>query len=502
MGWMRDHNPITLENFNGLWDRGEVEETPMDHFSECVNLKFVGSQGFASRDGVGRHQDIASPLKHVLRFYNYPTDTANTLLVLTAGGNIYHVVNPTTMFGPILTIPTMEDFGFVPYAGRAYITPFKTEVYGSMNRELGLAAEFVYVYKGDGTAARKAAGNPPTLALTATNGGPGLTDAGVHIFGYVFETDTGYLSAPGGLVAHTTLALNAVDFTNVAISAQAFVTKRHIVASKVIQNYNGDVNGYQLFFIPEATIPNNVGTALPNISFFDQDLLLDASHLFDNYSEIPAGVGLSTYHNRMVLWGERDNISVARVSHVGEPEAISKIDGLLLFPPDGNPITNGAELRDVWYLFKRNKTASFVDNGDVPTSWPITIVDNGMGCGVHGIGTVLDAGSTNIDYLLVGSYKGLTLFNGRYILPELSWKVQNYWLNQDFKNKFRFIQIVNDTVNQIIYLVTTERNVLMGNYANGLDPKKIRWSPWTFQVSVNTLALVNVNELLLGCDQV
>lgn len=498
---MRDHIPIVLEQFNGLWSRGEIEETPMDHFSECVNIQYIGSNGFGSRFGIGRHQTIASPLTHILRFYNYPTDTGNTLLVLTAGGNIYHVVNSTTMHGPILTIAAMEDFGFVPYAGRAYITPFKTEAYGSMNRELGLDNDFVYVYKGDGTSARKAGGTAPTTPLVAANGGPGLTDAGVHIFGYVFETDTGYLSAPGGLVAHTTAALQSVDFTNVAVSPQAFVTKRHIVASKVIQAYNGDVSGYQLYFIPAATIPNNVGTALPNISFFDQDLLLDASHLFDNFAEIPAGVGLGTYHNRMVLWGEHDNISVARVSHVGEPEAISQIDGLLLFPPDGNPITNGAELRDVWYLFKRNKTASFVDNGDVPTSWPITIVDNGMGCGVHGIGTVLDSGSTNIDYLLVGAYKGLTLFNGRYILPELSWKIQNYWLAQDFKNNFRRIQVVNDTVNGIVYIVTTDRIVLIGDYANGLDPKAIRWSPWTFQVSVNTLALVNVNELLLGCDQ-
>ncbi len=499
---MRDHNPIVLENFNGLWSRGEIEETPLDHFSDCNNLQYIGSNGFGSRFGVGRHQTIGSPLTHILRFYNYPTDTANTLLVLTAGGNIYHVVNPSTMFGPILTIATMEDFGFVPYSGRAYITPFKTETYGSLNRELGLTGEAVYVYKGDGTAARKAGGNPPTTPITVSNGGPGLTDAGLHIFGYVFETDTGYLSAPGGLVAATTLAAFALNFTNVAISAQAFVTKRHIVASKVIQSYNGDVSGYQLFFIPGATIPNNVGTVLNNISFFDADLLLDASHLLDNFAEIPAGVGLATYHNRMVLWGERANISVARVSHVGEPESISQIDGLLLFPPDGNPLTNGAELRDVWYLFKRNKTASFVDNGDEPSSWPLTIVDNGMGCGVHGIGTVLDSGSTNIDYLLVGAYKGITLFNGSYLLPELSWKIQFTWLAQDFKNKFRFIQIVNDTVNQIIYIVTTDRTILMGNYANGLDPKSIRWSPWTFQTNVNTLALVNVNELLLGCDQV
>lgn len=434
--------------------------------------------------------------------YNYPTTDKQTILVLTSGGNIYHVVDDVTIFGPILTIPAMTDFGFVPYAGRAYITPFTTEVVGGLNRERGLQNEKLYVYKGDGTAARRAGGNPPTTNITATNGAAGHTDGGLHIFGYVFETDTGYLSAPGGLVSLTTVDLQSVDFSTVAISAQGFVVKRHIVASKVIQDYNGDVNGYQLFFIPGATIPNNVGTTLSNVSFFDADLLLDASHLIDNFAQIPAGVGLTTYHNRLVTYAEYDNISLARVSAPGEPEAISQIDGILLVPPDGNPITNAAELRDVLYVFKRNKTVSFVDNGDIPASWPLSIVDNAMGCGVHGIATVLDSGSANIDYLLVGAYKGLTLFSGKYILPELSFKIQSLWGSQTFKTDNRRIQIVNDSFEQNIYMVMTDRSVLYANYANGFDPKSIRWCPWTFATKVNTLCLININELLLGCDQV
>lgn len=499
---MRDHQPLVLDKFNGLWNQGDIEDTPMDHFSDCQNIKYVGGSSFTVRDGIGRHQSVGAPLSNILRMYNYPTSDKNTILVLTSGGNIYHVVDAATIFGPILTIPAMTDFGFTPYAGRAYITPFTTEVVGGLNRERGLTGEFVYVYKGDGTAARKAAGTGPVTALTATNGAAGHTDAGLHVFGYVFETDTGYLTAPGGFNTLTTVAGQAVDFSNVAVSGQPFVTKRHIVASKVIQNYNGDPTGYQLFFIPGATIPNNVGTVLANISFFDADLLLDASHLIDNFSEIPAGVGLTTYHNRLVSYTEFNNISLARVSAVGEPEAISQIDGLLLVPPDGNPITNAAELRDVLYIFKRNKTVSFVDNGSFPSSWPLTNVDNAMGCGVHGIATVLDAGQQNIDYLLVGAYKGLTLFNGRYILPELSWKISAIWNAQNFKNEFRRIQIANDSLKSEIYIVTTARQILYANYSNGFDPKNIRWSPWQFDTNVNSLCLVNINEVLLGCDQV
>ena len=499
---MRDHQPIVLDSFNGLYARGDVEDTPMDHFSDCQNLRYLGGSSFATRFGLGLHQNVAAPLGQILRIYDYPTSDRNTILVLTGGGKLYHVVDATTVYGPILTIATMTDFGFVPYAGRAYITPFTTTLVGGLNREIGITGEFVYVYDGTGAAARKAAGAKPTTNITPANGAAGFTEKGLHVFGYVFETDTGYLTAPGGLVAFTTSNVLSVSFTTIAVSGSAAVVKRHLVASKVIQTYNGDVTGYQLFFIPGAILPNNTATTLANQSFFDIDLVSDASHLLDNFSEIPAGVGLTSYHNRLVVYGEFANISLARVSSPGEPEAISTIDGLLLVPPDGNPLTNAAELRDVLYFFKRNKTVAFVDNGDVPTSWPLTNVDNAMGCGVHGIGTVLDSGSSNIDYLMVASYKGLILFNGSYILPELTWKIQSYWNAQAFKTKNRYIQVVNDTLAQLIYITTTDRNILYGNYANGLDPKKIRWCPWTFDVKVNTICLININELILGCDQV
>lgn len=499
---LRDHQPITIDQFNGLWKRGDIEETPLDHFSECENLKYVGSSSFATRDGIGRHQDIGSPLSNILRMYNYPTSDKNTLLVLTSAGEIYHVVDTTTMFGPILTIPTMTDFGFVPYAGRAYITPFTTELISGLNRERGLNGQFLYVYKGDGTTARKAGGTKPTTTISVANGAAGHTDAGVHIFGYVFETDTGYLTPPAGLVAFTTASNFSLDFSSVAVSPDAFAVKRHIVASKVIQDYNGDVNGYTLYFIPGATIPNNVGTTLSSISFFDADLLSNASHLADNFADIPAGVGLSVYHNRLCLWTEYNNISIVRVSEIGEPEAFNQVDGILSVPPDGNPVTNAAELRDILYVFKRNKTFSFVDNGDLPSLWPISTIDTAMGCGVHGIATVVDAGSSNVDYLMVGAYTGITLFNGSYMLPELSWKISDLWKSQTFKTDNRRIQIVNDSVNQVLYAVMTDRRVLYGNYSNGLDPKQVRWAPWSFLTNVNSLALVNVSELLLGCDQV
>lgn len=498
----KDHEPVVIDTFNGLWARGDNDTIPLDHFGEIANVKFLGSN-FQTRDGIGISQSVGAPLDNIKRIYNYPTQTGNTLIVLTydgVNGKIYHVVNAATVFGPLLTKAGMTDFAFVPYAGRGYISPFNTFNVGGLNVEKGLSGEFLYVYAGDGTAARKAAGVPLAGALTIANGAAGHTDPGFHLFGFVLETSSGYLAAPGAITSFTSAAGSSVSFGTVPVGP-ATTVKRHLVATKVIASYNGDPNGYQFFFVPNATINDNVSIFLNNISFFDADLLDDASHLIDNYAEIPAGAVLSVYHNRLVLCATFNDISVGLVSAVGEPEAISQIDGLFVFPLDGNPITNAQELRDILYVTKRSRTISYADNGDVPSSWPLIPVDSALGSFVHGIATVLDSGSSSVDYLIIATYQGITMFNGRYIIPELSWKIDDFWRTDDTAN-FHLIQIVNAPIQKEIYIVLPSRRLLVGNYANGMDPKKIRWSIWYFNPGINTIAIFNINEVVIGMDLV
>ena len=505
---LNGHKPVTIDKFNGLWRRGDVDNTPIDHFSDCNNIRFIGTAGFATRYGVDISQDVSVPLSNVRRFYNYPTPTGNTLIVLVINeddeGEIYHVVNSTTVYGPLLTIEGMKDFGFFPYAGRAYITPFAYyEVTGlddqPLNIEKGMDGEFLYVYMGNGTAARKAAGNPLTGNMTIANGSAGNTDPGLHLFGWVAETDSGYLTAPGAIEAFTTAANFSVSFTVVPTSGSPTIVKRHLVATKVITGYTGNTTGYQFFFVPGATIPNDTDTFLLNQSFFDIDLLEDASYLLDNYAEIPAGVSLSSYHNRMILTTTFDDISIALVSAPGEPEAISQVDGLIVVPLDGNPITNAAELRDVLYIFKRARTVAYVDNGDVPSSWPMTDIDAALGTCVHGIATVLDSGSQSVDSLIVANYAGMYLFNGSYIVPELSWKIQDFWFEQD-RNLFRLIQVLNEPISAQIICVIPDGRILIGDYANGMNAKNIRWTPTGFPRNINTVAIVNIDQIILGMD--
>src|SRR5665213_416108 len=99
---LRDHVPIILNQFDGLWDRDDKDSTPLDHFSDCNNVKYIGANSFRTRDGVGVSQDVSVPLSNVRRIYNYPTPSGNTLIVLTYDdatntGSIHHVVDASTV---------------------------------------------------------------------------------------------------------------------------------------------------------------------------------------------------------------------------------------------------------------------------------------------------------------------------------------------------------------------------------------------------------------------
>lgn len=499
----RGHPPVILDTFKGLWRRGDADTTPLDHFADCQNLLLGSNDVFSTRPGIGVSQTTEAPLSNVKRIYNYNTGELNSQLVLVVNdsneGEIYHILDSNTLFGPLLTILGMTDFAFAPYGGRAYISPFGSFAQGDLTIQKGLEDEVVYVYEGDGTAARPAAGEPLTGNMTIANGAAGNTDPGEHIFGFVVETISGFLSAPGLLETFTTSANLSVSFGSIPTSGDPNVVARHLVATKVIPNFNGNLEGYDLFFVPGGTIPNNTDTSLNNISFFDQDLLEDASHLLDNYEEIPAGASLSLYNERLIVAATFDDINLALVSARGEPEAINQISGILTVQPDGNPVTNGQELRDVLYLFKRTRTIAYVDNGDEPSSWEPVIIDNALGTSVHGIATVLDSGSASVDFLIICTYQGISLFNGKYVEPELTWKIEDYWKELD-RNLFGLLQIVNAPIQKWILCVLPTRDILVGFYSNGMDSKNIRWCPWSCYPGFNTIAIVNIDEIVLGAD--
>jgi hypothetical protein len=452
------------------------------------------------------------PLQNVKRIYNYPTQTANTLIILTydanGNGNIHHVVDENTVYGPILTIPGMIDFAFIPYAGRGYISPFYDYANGDLIFQKGLQGQFLYVYAGNGTLARKAAGAGMTGAMTIANGAAGHTDPGLKVFGIVSQTVSGYNSPPALLKSFTTSALSSVSFGTIPTSGDPNVVKRLLVSTITIPSPPGlssDLSANEFFFVPGAVINNNTDTFLNDISFYDADLLDNASGLFNNLTEIPAGAALALYHNRLCLAATYNDISLIYVSLPGEPEAFDQISGLIVFPLDGNPITNLQELRDVLYVFKRSKTMAFQDNSSVPSSWLGTVIDPGLGTSNHGIATVLDSGGANVDSLLIATFQGISQFNGVFMNPEITNYIDEYWRNLD-RNNFRRIQILNHPLQKRFFCVLPTGILMIGDYSNALSTgniisyKTIRWAPWSLYQGVSTIGIQNIDDIIIGAD--
>ena len=345
----------------------------------------------------------------------------------------------------------------------------------------------------------------------------GYNDPGFHLIGVVYETDTGYLTAPGPeFYAGNTYIdeKKSILVSGIPTSTDYFVKKRHLVSTKTIPEYNGDQKGYQFFFIPKGTLEDNT-TTQKEISYYDSDLIADASHLMDNFSFIPSGVNLCEYHGRLVIVGDcnhpkdsagnaettkPDNRSIAWVSAPGEPEAINQIDGLIITPLDGTPLTNCQDFRDVLYLYKQNRTYAVSDNQDEPSTWgPVEVLDQGIGAPVHGIAEVLDSGGVNIDYLIIGDWSGLMLFNGTYARPELSWKIENLWMSFP-KNSFHKLQVVNDSIRKKLWILhpASLGIVLLADYGNGLNPKDIRWAIWNFEgANITSLALIRTDLMVM-----
>jgi len=497
-----------------LWHRGDKDSVPQDHFADVENIAFIES-GFRTRDGIDPFTNPRNDgTRSVARMYTFNTKDFDGLITLEVpSGNFYHV-NPATNAATFLVnVPGATDFTMAIGNGRAYINPF---IPG------GSLASFLHVYDPvAGPPARPAGGEPPKNvdgALSASNSGAGNVEAGIHIFGVVYETKSGFRTqiGPETLPTVTASGTNSVLLSNIPISpnptpppaANPNVVARHIVASKAIDPtlYTGNTRGYQLFFVPGGTINNNSTTSW-TVNFFDSQLLESADGLLDIASQVPNGTGVTIYHNRLVITSPRaigdpdtGGINKARVSNAGEFEAFSNLDGFLQVQDDGLGLLNAQEYRDILYMFKINETVAFTDNGDVPTSWPATVIDEGLGAGTHGVVYIDTRQGMSSEYLLLENYSGVFMFNGTFIRPELSYKISDLWLTFSQAEIAQAVEFYNDVLHQFIVLnFPSEKLLLIGDYANGMTPEAIRWTRWIYTVTPTTITLFDKsNKLLIG----
>jgi len=482
---MRNHTPIPITQFNGLWARGDNDSVPSDHFSDCNNIDFSQTSVFTRAPFAKAFNRLGFTPGRTVVYSNNITHKTYFLILDPIGGNLYSMQISPIVGGPvlILTVPGMTDFGFANFFGRAYISP--------SNGITGISGQLVQVY--DGTLLWPAAGQTPALGtFNVTNVVlTGDIDGGNHWFGVSYLTKSGFIT-PFQVIGAPLLVPQDrfVTLNNIPIGPVGTI-KRILIASKVTSSLITDVRQVTFYFIDNTfgTINDNTTTTI-NITFSDAQLVEDASYLQGLAQKIDAGVFLGAYHNRLVVGGAVLDSSIVtagtfppsltaaaagdpstlKFSLPGDPESIDTVGGINQIDPShsisiidafGNSqpigVTALQEYRDVCYVGKINKFYGLSDNGSDPSSWIPTTIDEGIGCFPHGITTILDTGGVNIDAFFVADKTGLYFFNGNFQKPEVSWKIADLWARiqktynptAPFNNLMHF---VNDSVRKKIYI--------------------------------------------------
>lgn len=486
---------IQVSEFGGLFSRGMGDTVPLGYFQDCLNIDCSNKDEVKTRNGSGSIITFPHPIVRIA-LYKRLNETSR-FLILDNGGNLYDSV--ISLVAPIISNPAFLDFSMINFNNRAYIT-FHNRING--------VGPGVYVYQGDGTI-RLAAGSPPAAFVlgVTTSVNSGSVEQGTHLFAVVFETNSGYLTAPGPALwtQYDAPGDFKVNITNIPIGPPGTIARR-IVATPVLPDYDGNQFSGELFFVPDGRIPDNTTTAI-ELDFFDADLYASADYLLDNREVIPAGSFINIIDNRLVLGGIPGRAHDVIISTQGQPEVFDQtVDTITVDPSDSQQgVTNCITFRNSLFITKANRTYITLPlEGTDPINWNADSVDAAIGTQCFGIAAILDAKGSNTDRWFIADPAGLFTFeSGLFRKPALSFNIEDIWKRIN-KNQFNRVQVVHDAENFVIYVscpldnATDVSHILCGFYGETINtygtiiPQKISWSIYKFTPGHSSIT-VDVN---------
>lgn len=471
---LQQYQKVVVDQFRGLYKRGEGDEAPIDHATDLINVSFPNKGEVQTRGGM----QLSYVLNHVVRRFFLSTINYSLVpLTLDDSGNLYAGNNPV----PILALPGMVDFVALNHSNRTYILPIMSG---------GSVAMQVW----NGTTIRDALGLSPAAGMTSGNSGTaGNVEIGIHGVAVSFITDTGFITRPQPGASVNAPGGQQISLGNIP-TGPAGTVGRIIFSTKSNQS--------EYFFVPGGTINDNVTTVL-TINFFNSDLVQSADYLFDQLTAVFAGGngGIDKYNNRMIVFGGEGNL--IRVSRIGEPESFDNVTGYIQLPDerDGNVVSASFQLRDSLYFTKSVGIFVMVgtDNPD-PSEWKPVPIDGSVGAISYGVSTISSAQPhlPVLEKVLLADLSGLILFDGTVRTPELTWKIENIWKQYVNVNTIGRLTVCVNPFSQEIYVQIPDYvYLLVGNYSEGLDAMNIKWTIWGWShigFSLKTIGIATFND--------
>jgi len=425
-------------------------------------------------------------------------------LILGFDGKVWKDQDNVT---PIFTLAAGSDICVLVHGTRIYFSG--TPVVGPAS---------VWVYDATtGAAVRAAAGVKPlgtfTVAVSATVGN---VEPGQHIYAVSYETATGYITKPNLYVSLTSPAVKKCTDLTVIPTGPAGTVARHILMSRVLKNWDGNLGNPELFFA--LRIADNTTVALAGlnaINKFDTELVSSADYLKDLVEELPRANSMCLYKSRAVHVGGASTNPV-RLSEPADVETFLATEGYLKqYPRDSNVETQAcAELNGVLYVFKSTASFATSDTGESPTRWPVANIHSALGCFTLGVAKVATGAVGGSKILLILNQAGIYIFDGAYHDIPISYKIGGKFFDQVELAGSSIVGIVSlsdwsivvDDINKLIYVfcpvTTSELNnyandqIFVGDYSRGLDWQATRWVSWSYKYMLQCMAQVPADNRL------
>lgn len=510
----RDQQSISFSDFDGINNYPHFWETPDAHrdiegtapngLEDCTNLIITPRGRLLNRPGIvrGAQVDGGGTQRGIKRIFPF-TRTTFRFICITYAGRVYDVNNGVNTL--ILTAAAGSDL-VVQNVGK--------RIYFAVTPTAGTSGVFIYDPDLAATA-RAVAGLKPTGTFTVANSATaGSTEPGQHIYAVAFETNTGYITKPSLYVSLTTATRLKIDLNPIP-TGPAGTVARHILMSRVLRNWDGNLQSPELFFA--LRIADNVTTSLTavnGLSKFDTELISSAEYLKDLIEEIPTTNALSLYGGRMAFIGGVNDTDTVKMSQPGDYESVLATEGYIkALPYEGGAPKAGASTQGVFYIFKDARTFATQDNGDSPTRWPVSQVDGARGCVSLGIART-PGGNFDVEGgLLVLTRDGLHFFDGAYRSLPLTYKITPYVqpaLTFPISSNW---SVAVDTLRKHIYIFVGtgmdvahglgvepdnfgSKQVMVGDYSRGLSWQTIRWTSFSFYNWFQCMAISYTSNLL------
>jgi hypothetical protein len=503
----RDQTPITISDFDGIHSyprlynlNGDVDSVGKNGAEIVSNLMHLPNGHLISRPGIIRALQIDSggSSRGVKRAFTFPL-TSGRQIVITHAGRVFDTTFSTVT--PILTAAVGSDLSVVTVGNRVFL---------SVTPVSGNAGIFIWDPATMATA-RAAAGLKPTgtftVAVSATNGN---IEPGQHIYAVAFETTTGYITKPNLYVSLTSPAIRKKTDLNPIPTGPAGTAARWILMSKVLRNWDGNLQGPELFFAQR--IADNTTTSLTGASGldkFDTELLSSADYLKDLIEELPKANGLTLYGGRLTLVGGAAATDPVRVSQPGDYETFLATEGYIkALPLSGGAANIAFELYGALYICKDARTYATEDSGASPTRWTVISVDSARGCSPIGVSKTASGAIDVEGGTCLLTREGLHYFDGKYGDLPLTYKIGGLFSSLLVTLDFTNWSVVVDTTRKTIYIfvgsqptvevsdnyLTTQ--IIVGDYSRGLTWDKIRWSTFGHYSTFSCISVDYDSQLL------